>query len=137
MDCRKIQESLLESIEGTLSALDKSQLDHHLAECPECKQFGVLQSQLDHRLREEITAPQLSPGFRSGLLADIARQRREPWPDWLPDVAHFAGSGVAIGLCTLLLPLPVPVVLGMGALVAFLTYELQTILLSALERQTE
>jgi len=137
MDCREIQESLLESFEGTLSALEKSQLDSHLPECPECKQFAVLQSQLDLRLHEEIAAPQLSSGFRAGLLAHIARQRREAWPDWLPDVAHFAGSGVAIGLCTLLLPLPVPVVLGTGSLVAFLTYALQTLLLSALERQVD
>ena len=136
MDCREIQESLLESLEGTLSPPEKSQLDRHLAECPGCTQFAVLQRQLDLRLHEEITAPQLSSGFRAGLLAHIARQRREPWPDWLPDVAHFAGSGVAIGLCTVLLPLPVPVVLGTGALVAFLTYALQTLLLSALERQS-
>jgi predicted anti-sigma-YlaC factor YlaD len=137
MDCREIRESLLDSLEGTLSPLEKSQLDRHLAECPECSQFAVLQRQLDIRLHDEIAAPQLSPGFRAGLLARIARQGREPWPDWLPDVAHLAGSGVAIGLCTLLLPLPVPVVLGTGVLVAFLTYSLQTLLISALERQIE
>ena len=137
MDCREIQESLLGSFEGTLSPLETSQLDRHLAECPECRRFAVLQSQLDLRLREEIAAPQLSSRFRAGLMARIARQRREPWPDWLPDVAHLAGSGVAIGLCTLLLPLPVPVVLGTGVVVAFLTYALQTLLVSALERQID
>lgn len=137
MDCREIQESLLDSLEGTLSPLEKSQLARHLAECPECAQFAVLQSELDLRLREEFAAPQLSSGFRAGLLARIARQGREPWPDWLPDVAHLAGSGVAIGLCALLLPLPVPVVLGTGVLVAFLTYSLQALLVSALDQQIE
>ena len=137
MDCREIQERILDSLEGALSPLEKSQLDRHLVECPECTQFAVLQRQLDLWLHDEIAAPQLSAGFRTSLLARIARQGREPWPDWLPDAAHFAGSGVAIGLCALLLPLPVPVVLGAGVLVAFLTYSLQTLLVSALEHQIE
>ncbi len=137
MDCREAQERLLESFEAAVSPLAKSQLEQHLSECAECAQFAVLQSQLDFLLREEIAVPQLSPGFRAGLQERIARQRREPWPDWLPDVAHLAGSAVAIGLCALLLPLPAPVVLGTGILVAFLTYSLQTLLVSALEQRIE
>ncbi len=137
MDCRETQERLLESFEGAVSPLEKSQLERHISECPECAQFAVLQSQLDLRLHEEIAVPQLSPGFRAGLQGRIARQRREPWPEWLPDVAHLAGSGVAVGLSALLLPLPAPVVLGTGVLVAFLTYSLQTLLVSALEQQIE
>ncbi len=137
MDCREIQEGLLESFESALSPQEKRQLEHHISECPECARFAVLKNQFDLRLREEITAPPLSSGFRADLFARVAQQRREPWPDWLPDVAHLAGSGVAIGLCTLLLPLPVPVVLGAGGVVAFLTYALQTLLVSALEQQAE
>jgi hypothetical protein len=137
MDCRETQERLLESFEGAVSPLEQGQLDRHISECPECAQFAVLQSQLDLRLQEEIAVPQLSPGFRAGLQARIARQRREPWPDWLPDVAHLAGSGVALGLCALLLPLPAPVVLGTGILVAFFTYSLQAILVSVLEQRIE
>lgn len=138
MDCRQTQERLLESFEGSApSPLERSQLERHISECPECAQFAALQSQLDLRLQEEIAAPQLSSGFRAGLQARIARERREPWPDWLPDVAHLAGSGVAIASCALLLPLPVPVVLGAGVLVAFLTYSLQTLLVSALEERID
>jgi hypothetical protein len=137
MDCRETQERLLESFEGALSPLERGQLERHISECAECAQFATLQSQLDLRLHEEIVAPQLSPGFRAGLQARIARERREPWPDWLPDVAHLAGSGVAVGLCVLLLPLPASVVLGTGVLLAFLTYSLQTLLVSALEQKTE
>jgi hypothetical protein len=137
MDCRETQERLLESFEGAVSPLEKSQLERHISECPECAKFAILQSQLDLRLHEGIAAPQLSSGFRAGLQAGIAQQRREPWPDWLPDVAHLAGSGVAIGSCALLLPLPVPVVLGTGVLVAFLAYSLQTLLVSALEQKTD
>ncbi len=137
MDCHETKERLLESLEGALSPLEKGRLERHLSECAECARFAVLQSQLDLRLREEIAAPQLSSGFRAGLQARIARQPREPWPDWLPDVAHLAGSAVAIGACIFLLPLPVPVVLGTGILVALLTYSLQTLLVSALEQQIE
>lgn len=137
MDCHDAQERLLESFEGALSPQEKGQLERHLSECAECARFAVLQSQLDLRLHEEIAAPQLSSGFQARLQARIARQRREPWPDWLPDVAHLAGSAVAIGSCIFLLPLPVPVVLGTGILVALLTYSLQTLLVSALERQIE
>jgi anti-sigma factor RsiW len=137
MDCCETQERLLESFEGALSPLEKGQLERHISECPECARFAVLQSQLDLRLQEEIVAPHLSPGFRAGLQRRIALQRREPWPDWLPDVAHLAGSGVAIGLCVLLLPLPVPVVLGAGILVAFLAYSLQTLLVSTLEQKMD
>jgi anti-sigma factor RsiW len=137
MNCRETQERLLEGFEGAVSPLEKSQLERHISECPECAQFAVLQSQLDLRLQEGIAAPQLSSGFRAGLQARIARQPREPWPDWLPDLAYLAGSGVAIGSCALLLPFPVPVVLGTGVLVAFLAYSLQTILVSALEQKTD
>jgi anti-sigma factor RsiW len=137
MDCHETQERLLESFEGGLSPLEKGQLERHLSQCVGCTRFAALQSQLDLRLREEIAAPQLSSSFRSGLQARIRRQRQEPWPDWLPDVAHLTGSGVAIGLCAVLLPLPVPVVLGTGSLVAILAYSLQTLLVSAVEGQIE
>ena len=137
MDCRETQERLLESFESVLSPLEKGQLEQHVSECPECEQFAALQSQLDLLLHEGIAVPQLSSAFRAGLQARIAQERREPWPDWLPDVAHLAGSALAIGSCTLLLPLPVPVVLGTGVLVAFLAYSLQTLLVSALEQRIE
>jgi len=137
MDCHETQERLLDGFEGALSALEKGQLDRHLAECAECARFAALQSRLDLRLQEAITAPQLSSGFRAALEARIVGQRLEPWPDWLPDLAHLIGSAVAIGSCALLLPVPVPVVLGTGVLVAFLTYSLQTMLVSALEQRME
>ena len=137
MDCREAQERVLENFDGALAPLEKSQLERHIAECPECAQFAVLQTQLDLRLNEAITAPQMSAGFRAGLQAHIAQEPRDAWPDWLPDVAHLAGSVIAIVSCALLLPLPVPVVLGTGVLVSFATYFLQTLLVSALEEKTD
>jgi anti-sigma factor RsiW len=133
MDCCTIQERVLEGFERAPSPQEKEQLERHLSQCPECAQFAALQSQLDVQLQEEITPPPLSPGFRPGLQARIAQGRRAPWPAWLPDIAHFVGSAIAIGLCTFLLPLPTPLVLGAGALVGLLTYSLQTLIVSTLD----
>lgn len=137
MDCYEMQERILEGFEGVLSSEGKERLDRHLSECPECAEFAALQSQLDVRLQEEIAPAQLSPSFRVGLHAQMAQVRREPWPEWLPDVAHLAGSVVAIGSCALLLPLPVPVVLGAGVLVALIAYALQTLIVGTFEQWTE
>jgi anti-sigma factor RsiW len=137
MDCRETQERLLESLDRLLAPQEKSQLEGHIAACPECAQFADLQSQLDVRLREAIAAPQLSSGFRAALLARIAQEPRERWPDWLPDMAFLAGSGLAVASCALLLPVPVPVVLGTGVVVAFLAYSVQTLLISVLEQRTD
>lgn len=137
MECSEIQERLLESFDGILSPLEKSQLEAHISGCPECAQFAALHTQLDRRLSQDISVPELSSGFRAALRARIAGEQRERWPDWLPDVAHLAGSAVAIVLCALLLPLPVPAVLATGVLVAFLAYALQTLLISALEPKTD
>jgi anti-sigma factor RsiW len=137
MVCRETQEILLESFEGSLSALEERQLQQHVSTCPDCASFAAEQRQLDLRLRKTITAPQLGPGFRAALRSRIAKEQREPWPDWLPDMAYLAGSGVAISTCALLLPLPAPVVLEMGVAVAFLAYALQTLLVSTLEQKSE
>ena len=133
MKCREAQERFLEAFEGELTPREKGVLEAHISECPECTQFAALQSQLDLRLHEVITPPELSSGFRAVLRVRIARQRRERWPDWLPDVAYLAGSGLAIAICAFLLPLPAPVVLEAGILFAFLAYSLQTLLVSTFE----
>lgn len=137
MECREALERILESFDEALAPLEKSQLERHIADCSECAEFAALQTLLDLRLHEQISAPQLSVGFRAGLQARIAREPRERWPDWLPDVAHLAGCAAAIGFCTLLLPLPVPVVLGTGFLISLVTYSLQALLVSALEQKTD
>ena len=137
MDCRDMQEKILESFEAVLSPAVKDELGEHTLECAECARFVASQAQLDRRLHEGIVRPQLSSAFRARLQGRIARGVSEPWPDWLPDVAYLAGSGVAVGSCALLIPLPLSVVLGTGSLVAVLAYSLQMLLISALETQIE
>jgi hypothetical protein len=92
---------------------------------------------LTRQLQGGIVGAQFSSAFRARLQRRIAHKTSELWPDWLPDLAYLAGSGVAIGSCAFLLPLPLSVVLGTGSLVYVLAYSLQTLLISALEPQIE
>src|SRR5208337_2150920 len=106
MDCQHAKEKLLESFDGALAADDSQQLEGHLLACSNCAEFGELLSAVDVQLKEAITAPRLSPGFRAALHARIGRRRRGLWVHWLPDVAYLAGSSAAILCCVFLLPLP-------------------------------
>jgi len=124
-------------MESTLSPLEKAQLEWHISDCADCAGFAARQSELDLRLQQAILAPKLSTAFRAGLQQRIALHGREPWPEWLPDIAHVAGCGAAVAVCAVLLPFPVPVVLGAGGVIAFLTYSLQALLVSAFEQKTE
>jgi anti-sigma factor RsiW len=133
MDCQDAQEKLLESFDGALSPDDSRQLERHLAACPNCAKFGEVLKALDLQLKQAITAPRLSPGFRAALKARIDRQPRRLWTHWLPDVAYLAGSATAILWCVVLLPFPVSAVLWIGALIAAISYSFQALLFSALE----
>ena len=133
MDCQEAKEKLLESFDGGLSADDSRQLARHLCACPNCAGFGELLKTLDLQLKEAITSPRLSPGFRAALRSRIDRQPRRLWTHWLPDVAYFAASGAAILWCVVLLPFPASAVLWIGALTAATGYSFQALLLSSLE----
>jgi anti-sigma factor RsiW len=133
MDCQHAKEKLLESFDGALSADDSRQLERHLAACPNCTEFGNLLSELDLQLKEAITGPRLSPGFRAALQTRIDRQPRGLWMHWLPEAAYLAGSAAAILWCVVLLPFPASAVLWTGALIAAASYSFQALLFSSLE----
>lgn len=137
MDCREVQERLFDGMESTLSQLEKTQLERHISKCAECGPFAALQSELDLRLQQAILAPKLNPTFRAELQRHITLHRREPWPDWLPDLAHLAGCAAAVAVCAAMLPLEVPSMLVAGGVIAFVTYSLQALLVSALEQKNE
>lgn len=133
MDCQDAQEKLLESFEGALSLDDWRQLEMHLIACPDCARFAELLKTLDLQLKQAITAPRLSPGFRAALQARIDRQPRGLWTHWLPDVAYLAASAAATLWCVVLLPFPASSVLWIGTLIAATGYSFQALLFSALE----
>ncbi|MGA2607356.1 MAG: hypothetical protein ABSH01_07860 [Terriglobia bacterium] len=113
--------------------MTSGRLERHLIACPNCAEFGELLNALDLQLKDAITAPRLSPGFRAALQTRIARQPRGLWMHWLPDVVHLAGSGVAILWCVVLLPFPASAVLWIGAPIAAISYSFQALLFSSLE----
>jgi len=133
MNCQDAQEKLLESFDGALSPDDRCRLESHLVACSKCTEFSNLLNALDVGLKEAITAPRLSAGFRTALQAKIERHPRELWLDWLPDAAYVAGSMAAIVYCVFLLPLPVSAVLWIGTLIAATGYSFQALLLGSLE----
>jgi len=133
MDCQDAQEKLLERFDGALSPDDNLQLEKHLVACPNCARFSKSLNALDLQLKEVITAPRMSPGFRAALQAQIDRQARRRWTHWLPDVTYLAVSGAAILCCVVLLPCPASAVLWVGTLITAVGYSLQALLFSSLE----
>ena len=126
MECRKAQEEILESFEKARSVDVQGEIDAHVAACPACADFAARQKTLDARLSTTLTPPEMSPAFRTALRKRIRRETMRLWPDWLPDVLHFASCGVATLFCALLLPFGASAILGSGAAATVMTYVLLT-----------
>jgi len=133
MNCQDAEEKLLEGFDGALSPDDRRRLENHLTACPECTEFNNLLIALHVGLKEAITTPRLSAGFRTALHAKLDGHSRELWLDWLPDAAYVGGSVAAIVYCVCLLPFPASVVLWIGVLTAAIGYSFQALLLGSLE----
>jgi hypothetical protein len=143
MDCRKVQEEILESfekasfdnasfdnasIDKAMSADIQAEIDAHLAACPACAGFARRQKTLDARLAATLIPPELNPAFRTVLRQRIHRETMRLWPDWLPDLLHFATCGVTTLFCALLLPFGASAIFGAGAAATVMTYILLTAL---------
>ena len=131
MDCKKAQEEILESFDemGTSGG----ELAAHLAGCGHCRTLFESQSALDRQLTAIISAPALSPAFRTSLLKKLRREPLSVWPAFLPDVAHLAGCVGATALCTWLLPFASGVVMLAGLAATLVTYFFQSVLQGSLE----
>jgi len=123
MDCEAAQERILEGLEAA----------SHLAGCPTCREFALVQRALDRRLTEALPPPVLSPEFRFALRKKIRREPHRLWPDWLPDLIHVGSCGAATLVCAVTLPFPAMSTLGIGAAVTVVTYALQALSRSLLE----
>jgi len=137
MDCREAQETILESFDQAASSDKERDLDVHLSVCAGCGHFARVQRMIDCHLAAAISVPRLSPGFRVAVKARIRRQEQTLWPDWLPDLAHLAGSVVAIGLSAVVLPFPLVATVTTGAGLAVVSYFLQTELVGSLAEPEE
>src|SRR3954447_26663871 len=122
MDCNEAQENILESLTGQLAPEHRLDVENHIASCATCAGFAEIQRSLDARLTASSPAAQLSPDFRAALQVRVRRDPLTAWPDFLPDIAHLIGCGVAIGLLVFLLPLRPQTVLAAGAAFTGATY---------------
>lgn len=127
MDCKQAQEEIIESFENARPVDVQVEIDAHVADCPACAAFAATQKALDARLGAALIAPEMSPMFRTALRKRIRRETMRVWPDWLPDLLHFASCGVVTLFCAFLLPFSVSSILGAGAITTMTTYVLLTV----------
>jgi anti-sigma factor RsiW len=105
MDCTQAQELLLDELDAPLEPAERREARHHLDDCERCRAFAALQRQLDAEPRDGVPALVLDAGFRRTLAVRLAV--RQPWPEWLPELAYVVGAPLATAASVLALPLPV------------------------------
>jgi len=126
MKCQTAQELILESLDRSIDAEQKTRLESHIAECEMCQSFWEAQRVLDAALAAHCVAPQLSSTFRTKLAHNISGEKRRALQEWLPDLVHLGGGIVATALCFLWLPVAPAVVFTVGIALTFVSYVLQT-----------
>jgi predicted anti-sigma-YlaC factor YlaD len=133
MNCEEARTILLDSLAGSILA-QSDLMEGHLATCKTCRQFAEVQRSLDARLTAAAPFVSLSPKFRSSLQTRINERHPWKWPEYLPDVAHLTGCVLAIALLLLLMPQFFRTILLAGTGFTAVTYFLQAVLRSSLER---
>ena len=119
MDCRSVEEAILDSLENAGTAGVQREIDVHLAGCPACTAFAARQQSVDAQLGRMLVSPELSPGFRKALRKRIRREAMQLWADSLPDKVHFLSCGFATVMCAILMPFHPAAVLSAGAAATF------------------
>ena len=127
MDCTHAQDLLLDEIDGLLDPADRPDLQRHLAGCEVCRAFASVQRQLDAELRKSTPVVSLDARFRPAL---ERRLGKEPWPEWLPDVAYLLGAALATAATLVALPFPASRTWWIGGALAALGFVLHSVLAS-------
>jgi predicted anti-sigma-YlaC factor YlaD len=133
MDCNEAQESILEALLDPLAAEQRLAMENHVAACEACAGFAGTQRTLDARFTAAVPSTQLSPAFRAALRKKMRRDPLMAWPDFLPDLAHIVGCGIAVAVSVMVLPLRTDAVLLAGTALTGATYLLQSALRMSLE----
>ena len=126
MECRNVQEAILDSLEDAAAGVTLPEIDAHLAGCPACTAFAARQRSVDIRLGNMLTPPEMSPGFRRALRKRIRREAMQVWADSLPDKVHFVSCGLTTVICAIVMPFPAASVLTAGAAATVVTFILLT-----------
>ena len=134
MDCEEVQLSILESLAEPVGGDQRLAIKDHLGSCAVCVDFERTQRLLDARLIAAFPAAHLSPAFRTVLKKRTRRDPASIWPDFLPDVAHLGGCALAMMFAAIWLPRHSGTVMLVGASFTFVTYFLQAVIRTSLER---
>ena len=115
MECAHIQDELLESLIEPRPAAVRALIDAHLHTCATCARFAATQAQVDAGLRAALQPPVMSPRVRA-LVRERTRREGVPalWPDYLPDLVHFASCGIVTIVALVLLPFSASTVIAVG-----------------------
>ena len=133
MNCEEARQMLLDSLVGPI-ATGMELMEDHIASCEACRWFAEVHRSLDARLTAAVPVVSLSSGFRSSLRTRLSERHPRTWPEYLPDIAHLIGCVLAIALLLLAMPQFTRAVLLAGTGFTVLTYFLQAVLRSSLER---
>jgi predicted anti-sigma-YlaC factor YlaD len=134
MNCEQARETLLDSLTEPARPEVRLLMEDHIASCEACRRFAGVQRTIDARLTATVPAVSLSPGFRSSLRERLDHRPIPSWPESLPDIAHLAGCALGIVLLLLILPQYSRTVLLAGSGFTVVTYFLQAVLRSSVER---
>ena len=128
MNCHETEQLILDAFETPLSAAERESIDEHCSHCSACAQFAAVQSELDHRLRRFIVAPQLGPHLRNLLMEKIRQRPRVALPAWSPDIAYGIGAVVALIASCIVLPFKPETVLTLGVAMCIAAYLCQSLI---------
>jgi hypothetical protein len=134
MTCEQACQTILKSFDGPIRVELHFAMDNHVATCDACRRFADVQQMIDARLTKALPPVSLSDGFRNALRQKIADPIAPGWPESLPDIAHLAGCASGIILLLLVLPKYSSMILMAGSGFTVITYFLQAVLRSSLER---
>lgn len=126
MDCERIQEDVLESLIEPHPPAIHAAIEAHLRTCKACARFAAQQTRVDASLRAALAVPMLSPRVRAIVRQRIRREPSSVWPDWLPDVVHFASCGLVTIVSLVVLPFNPAVVLALATGATMLSHALLT-----------
>ena len=134
MTCEQARKTLLDSLIEPIRAEVRLLLQEHIASCDACRQFEDVQRLLDARLTAAVPPVSLSPGFRSSLRERLHHRHSPSWPEFLPDIAHLVGCVLGIVLLLLVLSQYSGTVLKAGLGFTVVTYFIQAVVRSSLDR---
>jgi predicted anti-sigma-YlaC factor YlaD len=134
MECARIQDELLESLIEPRPAAVQAMIDAHLRTCAACTRFAATQARLDAGLRATLQPPVMSPRVRA-LVRERIRRDGVPalWPDYLPDLVHFASCGLVTIVALVMLPFSASTVIAVGVGATMISHAVLNAALGSLE----